>query len=73
MNIAALICLQLEKGIPEEQILESVDIDTEYEVDFRFYIDFILENNFIAKDEKTGIFKITKSGREFIDAFLPEE
>lgn len=73
LKIAAMICNQLEKGIPEDQILESINIDTEFGVNFQTYLDFILDNKMIVKDEKTGKYEITDYGKEIINTFLPKE
>lgn len=73
LKIAAMICIQLEKGVPEGQILKSVNIDAEFGVDFQIYLDFVLENNMIVKDEKTGKYKITDYGKGIINTFLPKE
>jgi hypothetical protein len=67
-----MICIQLEKGNPEEQIRESFHFDNEFEVGFDFYVEFAIENNLIVKNEQTGKYKITNNGKEFINAILKE-
>jgi predicted transcriptional regulator len=65
--------LQLERGIPEEQIHKLFDLDTEFDVGFQVYVDFALENNWIVKDKETGKYTITSYGKEFINLVLNED
>jgi len=71
--MAALICLELEKGTPEEEIYQLFSLDKEYQISFQFYIDFSQENNWIVKDKESGKYIITKYGREFVNAILKIE
>lgn len=72
MQIVAMICIQLEKGTPKEKIRESFDFDDEFDVGIQFYVEFAIENHFVTKHQISGEYKITDSGRQFIDAFLPD-
>jgi hypothetical protein len=72
MQMVAMVCIQLEKGTPKEKIHESFDFDDEFDVGMQFYVEFAIENNFVLRDELSGEYRITESGREFIDAFLPD-
>ena len=65
--------MQLEKGIPEEQIHKLFNLDTEFDVGFQFYVDFALENNWIIEDNETGKYTIASYGKEFINLVLNED
>jgi predicted transcriptional regulator len=73
MQIAAMICIQLERGIPEDQIRRSFNFDIEFDVDFQFYVDFAIEKGLIIQNRESRKYTITKYGREFVKAFLAEE
>jgi hypothetical protein len=66
-----MVSVQLEKGIPEEEIRKSLDLDDKFDVDIPLYIEFCIENDIIVKDTESGKYKITNYGREFISVFLP--
>lgn len=68
-----MVCLQLEKGIPEEQIHKLLDLDTEFDLGFQFYVDFALENNWIIKNKETGKYTVTNYGIEFMNSILNED
>ena len=64
LNIIALICTQLELGVPEEDTQKSLDLEN----DFLSYVEFALENNWIIKQED-GRYKLTNYGKEFVSEF----
>ena len=71
IQIAAMVSVQVEKGIPEEEIRKSLDLDDKFDIDIPLYIEFCIENDIVVKDTESGKYKITSYGREFIAAFLP--
>ncbi len=71
IQIAAMVSVQLEKGIPEERIRESLDLDEKFNDDIPLYIEFCIESDIVIKDTESGKYKFTNYGREFIAAFLP--
>ena len=72
LQTIAIVCTKLEQGVPEIEIRRLLDSNNEYASDFlKFYIEFALENNWITYE--SGKYKITGSGNEFINVFLPTD
>jgi predicted transcriptional regulator len=61
----AVICTNLEQGVPEEDIRKSLDLENDL---FLCYIEFALENNWIIKQDDGG-YKLTNYGKEFVSEF----
>lgn len=73
LEIIAIVCNKLEKGISETEIRRFLDPDGEYAADFlSFYIEFAVEKEWIIKED-SGKYAITNYGRDFINVFLPSD
>ena len=64
LQTIALVCVKLDEGKSEDNIMEYLDIEDDL---FTFCVEFALENNLIIRHD--GRFKITICGKEFISVF----
>jgi predicted transcriptional regulator len=62
----AVICTELEQGVPEEKIKENLELEDKT---FSFYVEFAFENKWLIKAEK-GKYQTTTTGKEFIRSVL---
>ena len=64
LQTIAVVCVKLDQGKSEENIMEYLDIEDDL---FTFCVEFALENNLMIRQD--GRFKITICGKEFISVF----
>ena len=64
LQTIAVVCVKLDQGESEENIMEYLDIEDDL---FTFCVQFAHENNLIIRQD--GRFKITIYGKEFISVF----